>query len=272
MGQSRRRKEAFFAGHPVCAFCGGTRAAETVEHCPPRALFQNRAWPEGYEFPSCVNCNAGSSNDDLIIAFLARMDPFEDLGNQDGKLPGLIKQFQRQFPELLQQMVPSPAEARKINRSVGISPEPGQTHQDAGPVKVLPAMDLAVKRFGGKLSKAIYYKATGKPFPLAGEIAAHWFTNADLLQHGYFPAFRALQELGGILPEHVRSTRLLTDQFGLKWSLSDDAAVFVLQAMFGKSFGIVTFGSINPGVISSQLESLQAEHPRDNFSLVPALV
>lgn len=268
MGQSRIRKEAFFSSHPTCAFCGGMQAAETIEHCPPRALFQHRAWPEGYEFPSCISCNAGSSNDDLVVAFLARMDPFEDLGNQDGKLPGLIKQFQRQFPELIQQMMPSPTEARKINRSIGVSPEPGQTHQDAGSIKVPPAIDLAVKRFSGKLSKAIYYKATGKPFPLVGEIAAHWFTNADLLQHGFFPAFRALQEIGGIMPDHVRSSRLLNDQFGLKWSLSDDSAVFVLQAMFGKAFGIVTFGSINPGLIGTQLERLQAEQQKGNFTLV----
>jgi len=269
MGQSRTRKLAFFAAHPRCAFCGGQRPAETVEHCPPRAMFQHRAWPEGYEFPSCFLCNSGSSDDDLLVALMARMDPFEDAGDQDGKVLGLIKQVQRQLPGVLAEMMPSPAEARRINRELGVEPEPGQTHQDTGAMKVPARLDTAVKRFASKLSKAIYYKATHRPFPSNGEIAAHWFTNVELFRHGFFPAFRALQEIGGIMPEHVRSSRLLNDQFTVKWSPSEDIQVFVLQTMFGKSFGTVTFGSVTPGLIGPHLSQMQSNHPSEHFTLVP---
>lgn len=243
--------------------------AETVEHCPPRAMFQHRAWPEGYEFPSCVMCNAGSSDDDLLVAMLARMDPFEDSGDADGKVRGLIAQVQRQHPAIFAEMLPSPAEARRINRELGVEPEPGQTHQDTGAMKVPARLDLAVKRFASKLSKAVYYKATHRPFPSGGEIAVHWFTNVELFRNGFFPAFRALQEIGGIMPEHVRSSRLLNDQFAVKWSLSEEKEVFVLQTMFGKAFGTVSFGSVNPGLIGPQLARMQRNRPTDHFALVP---
>lgn len=268
MGQSRNRKQAFFATHPVCAFCGGEASAETVEHCPPRSMFQHRAWPEGYEFPSCVACNAGSSDDDLLVALLARMDPNEGTGNEDGKVLGLIKQIQRQHPHLLAEMMPSPSDARRINRTLGVEPEPGQTHQDTGAMKVPARLDAAVKLFAAKLSKAMYYKATHRPFPKTGEIAVHWFTNVELLRHGYFPAFHALQEIGGIMPEHVRASRPLNDQFAVKWSLSDDLKVFVLQTLFGKSFGTVTFGSVNQGLIGPHLAQLQKNRPSEHFVLV----
>lgn len=269
MGLSRIRKQAFFEAHPLCVFCGGINAAVTIEHCPPRAMFQHRAWPEGYEFPSCFECNSGSSDDDLVVALMARMDPFEDAGDRDGKVEGLIKQVRRQHPGMLAEMMPSPAEARRLNREHGVQPGPGQSHQDTGVLKVPTGLDAAIKRFAAKLSKAIYYKATNRPFPVSGEIAAHWFTNVELLRHGFIPVFRALQEVGGIMPEHVRSSRLLNDQFAVKWSLSDDLQVFILQTMLGNAFGTVTFGSVQAGQISSHLESLQRDHPSQNFSLVP---
>jgi hypothetical protein len=258
MGQSAVRRRAFFASHPNCVFCGGSAPATTVEHCPPRALFQHRAWPEGYEFPSCIPCNAGSSDDDLIIAFLARMNPVDEAGDRDGKVSGLMAQLERQHPGFLAAMMPTPSEARRINRSVGLTPLPGQSHQDAGAMHVPPKMDAAVKAFGSKLSKAVYYKGTGTAFPSNGEISLTWFTNFDLLRHGHFPVFKALQNIGGIMPTHVRSASALNDQFSIKWSLSDDHRVFVLQAMFGNAFGLVTFGCIERGVIGAKLAQLEA--------------
>jgi len=56
MGQARRRRAAldrFLAEDPVCCFCGGSRAAETGDHVPGRAIFLERKWPEGYLFPAC---------------------------------------------------------------------------------------------------------------------------------------------------------------------------------------------------------------------------
>jgi len=200
---------------------------------------------------------------------MARMDPFEDAGDQDGKVVGLIRQVQRQFPGLLAEMLPSPAEARRINRELGVELEPGQTHQDTGAMKISARLDTSVKRFASKLSKAVYYKATHRPFPTAGEIAVHWFTNVDLFRHGFFPAFQALQEVGGIMPEHVRSSRLLNDQFAVKWSLSEDLQVFVLQTMLGKSLGAVTFGSVTGGLIGPHLAQMQKDRPSEHFVLVP---
>jgi hypothetical protein len=62
MGMAKNLREEFFTKNPWCIFCGGTVAATTVEHCPPRAMFDNKEWPEGYAFPACASCNGGSSN------------------------------------------------------------------------------------------------------------------------------------------------------------------------------------------------------------------
>ena len=98
MGSATRRRKLFLTANPVCAFCGGCTPATTIEHCPPRAMFQHKQWPEGFEFPACEACNKSSSDDDLVVAMLARMDPFENKGNLDGKGPGIVAAVRQQYP------------------------------------------------------------------------------------------------------------------------------------------------------------------------------
>ena len=242
MGAAARHRRKFLETHSCCAFCGGKAPATTIEHCPPRAMFQFRLWPEGFEFPSCEPCNQGSDDDDLLIAMLARIDPFDLKGDPDGKQEGLIKAVNRQFPGLIGRMIPSAAEARRNNRELGVQPAPGQTHQEAGAVKLPAEFHNAVCVFSRKLSKGIYYRETGTPFPDDGCLLLNWFTNADIVRTGKYSAFEALKELAGDIPMLHRGATHLNDQFEYKLSISPDRDIFVLQAIFGNSFGVVVFG------------------------------
>src|SRR5260370_26262593 len=105
MGSATRYRKAFLLAHPVCAFCGDVTPSTTIEHCPPRAMFQNRRWPEGFEFPACDRCNGGTRDDDLLIAMLARVDPLENRGDRDGKAPGLMARAHKRHPGMFQRML-----------------------------------------------------------------------------------------------------------------------------------------------------------------------
>jgi hypothetical protein len=205
MGAAAHHRRKFLREHHVCAFCGGTAIATTIEHCPPRAMFQFRQWPEGFEFPSCDSCNAGSSDEDLLVAVMARMDPFHNRGDLDGSHLGLMRAVNKQFPGFFQKMMPSPSEARRVNRDLGVAPQPGQTHQQAGPVKVPDELHDAVCVFARKLAKSIYYLDAGTPFPNDGCLLLNWFTNADLLREGQYPVFQQLQSLAGEAPPLKRT-------------------------------------------------------------------
>ncbi|RZJ85255.1 MAG: hypothetical protein EOO64_01355 [Massilia sp.] len=265
MGMSRKRKDAFFASHPACIFCGGLTEATTIEHCPPRAMFQNRDWPEGFEFPSCSECNHGSADHDLIISLLARTDPFSDRGNADGRLPAIIGSVHQKFPKLISKMMPSAVKARDLNRRFGITPAPGQTNQEAGPVHVTDEMHGAVAVFAGKLSKAIYYMHIKQVFPSNGRLAMRWFTNADLFtNNGRYPLFDTLQELQGVAPALSRSKSLLNDQFEYKVSLSDDRELLALQARFGFGFGFVVFGTPSGAILDQYFTALEERTGKQN--------
>jgi hypothetical protein len=247
----------------MCAFCGGKAAATTIEHCPPRAMFQFRQWPEGFEFPSCEECNHGTSDYDLLIAMIARMDPFELTGDQDGKQLGLMKAANRQFPGLFERMMPSASEARRHNRKFVLHPVPGKTHQEAGGVKVPEEIHAAVCALAIKLSKGIYYREAGTLFPDNGCLLLNWFTNAELLRDGKYPVFDLLKEMGGTVPLLQRTGKYLHDQFEYKLSLAPQKDVLVLQAKFGNAFALIVFGSTIPGMLESSVTRLREQSQRD---------
>lgn len=263
MGAGTRHRKAFLQAHQKCAFCGGTAIATTIEHCPPRSMFQHRQWPEGFEFPACDACNGGSSNDDLLVAMLARMDPFTNRGDLDGSQLGRMRLVNKQFPGLFERMMPSPIEARVANRDLGIVPSPGTMHQQAGPVKVPHELHSAVSVLARKLVKGIYYQDTRLPFPNEGCLLLNWFSNAELLRAGKYPVFETLRELDGQAPQLKRSGKMLNDQFEFKFSLAADKSILVLQARFGAAFGLAVFGSSTPNRLEAIVTRLREEtgHP-----------
>ncbi|QJD89897.1 hypothetical protein HH213_07160 [Duganella dendranthematis] len=258
----------FIRHNPYCIFCGGTEPTTTKEHCPPKALFQNRQWPEGYEFPACIKCNNGTSNYDRMLAMLARTDFSGDAGNRDGKFPSLVAGVHAQDAMQIRSMFPSVREARTYNRRLGITPKHGQTHQQASPLKITSEMQTAVAVFSRKLAKALYFREVGTIFPSHGGLGLRWFTNADLLEKGHYEVFEMLEGLPGHAPTLKRGGKELNDQFSYKMTVCADVDMFVLQASFGSAFGLVIFGSGESGRLEGIMMKLAAKHNGFPFTLL----
>jgi hypothetical protein len=222
-------------------------------------MFLHNQWPEGFEFPACLRCNGGTSDDDLLIAMLGRMSSREQNSNADGRLPGLFQQVRRQFPGLLDRMMPSAVEARASNQRLGIEPLPGLTHQETGVMKVPEEMNGAVRSLAGKLSKGIFFRDAGQIFPKEGCLLMRWFTNAELVRDGTYAMFDLLQHLSGDAPRTVRSGTFLDDQFSYKFSLATERTTFVLQCRFSETFGFVVFGSSDQGLLESGVVELERQ-------------
>lgn len=252
MGMSKIRRQQFFAINPTCIFCGGAEPATTIEHCPPKAMFDQKMWPEGYEFAACAKCNNGTSDQDLIIAWMARIDYTDLSAEGDLQTAGLLKAVHRQHPKLMKQLLPSAVEAKRTNRELGITPAPGKTHAEAGVVNITPEMKSAVHTFSKKLTKAVYRMHTQNIFPSDGCLMLGWFTNVEFVRESGFIPFSVMNEIAGVTPVIERSGKSLDNRFRYKFSVTGDSKLFALQAMFGNSFGLVVFGSTQPG----QLEGI----------------
>ncbi len=264
MGEAKQRKMQLLAAKTPCIFCGGAAHATTEEHCPPKALFRERKWPEGYVFPACASCNNGSSDDDLLVAFLAQLQPSANAETLS-KGFGLMRMTHRQFPGLLEKMMTSTAvEARANARRLGMRPKPGQTYQELGIVNVTAAMDDCVANVAAKLTKAVYYMQTGKIFPSDGAIMFQWFTNAQRIEHGRIVLLDGLAGLAAMSPPIMRSGKNLKDQFDFRYSQGENGELHVLQVVFGEVFGFVTIFSPTPGRLEAMENRLNERAEKDD--------
>jgi len=278
MGQSKRSTAQFLLANPWCIFCGGSTPATTREHCPPRALFIGKAWPEGFEFPACAACNGGTSDKDLLVAFLAHIDP--DPTSTKGPSPtwlGLMKNVRQQVPGFLQDMrIESSTKARQAARRVGVKPLPGQTYRDLPFFNVPPLLADAVKTFAGKLTRATFFMETGEVFPRDGGILFHWFTNGSKVDENGMPiALATFAPLASSQPKLTRSGQDLSDQFAVRVSLGteDGDRIFLLQAAFRRTFGFVCIASTRPGQAEGMLVEAAATTGggAGPFVLLPAM-
>ncbi|MDM0025921.1 hypothetical protein [Variovorax saccharolyticus] len=258
MGQAKARRAALFAASPTCIFCGGSVAATTIEHCPPRSLFRDKAWPEGFEFTACEVCNGGSSDDDLMVAFLAQLKGGDEQTLRKGY--GLMRQVHRQFPGMLARMFSkTPTSARADARRLGMRPQAGQTYQELGIVDIPAAMHRSVETLAGKLTKAIFFQKTGTPFPSNGGLQFQWFTNAQRLEHGRIVILDAMAGISAMSAPISRAGRDLKDQFDYLYSVDEAGELHMLQVVFGTVFGFVSIFSQVPGRLEGIEDGIAAQ-------------
>ena len=270
MGRATKYRQAFKKIHPYCIFCGGSKLTTTIEHCPPRALFRDKQWPNGFDFPSCGPCNHGSSNEDQIIAMITRFTPSDGDDLQHLESAKYMKGVYNNNPGLFAKMMPTNVEARRANRDLGVIPKPGQTHQDIAGVKVVPEIHDAVGVFAAKLSKGIFYRENKKIFPATGCLAMTWFTNAEISRDGEHEIFELLKSVLGSAPVLLRSRSELNEQFSYKFCIGEADTLFILDVRIGNAFRILILGCTELGKLESILnEDASALTLRAEFNILP---
>ena len=105
MGTQRARRQAFFAAHPHCCFCGGQVAATEIDHIPARHLFRRREWPEGYEFPACTPCNRQSALDELVMGAVVRIQVSDLSAEDEREMLEAFAKINNRRPEWIQKRV-----------------------------------------------------------------------------------------------------------------------------------------------------------------------
>jgi hypothetical protein len=262
MGERKNKVQRFLEKHPICIFCGGGALATTLEHCPPRALFQNKIAPEGFEFSSCAECNHYSSDEDLIVAVISRMGS-PKFGDTDGRLVGMMKALNHQCPDFYRTLLPSVIEARRNNRELGFVPNHGMTHQGMGVLNINHETRVALTVFSKKLAKGISYLEEGIIFKNEDCLALNWFTNANFIKDGGYKVFEMLSHINGNTPRINRSNKVLNNQFEYKFSLSDDRNLILIQAKFGESFGLVIVGCRTSGYLENLIATTFSDLEED---------
>jgi hypothetical protein len=240
MGRKQERRQTFLQQHPVCCFCGGSQRATTEDHFPPRAIFHDRQWPEGYVFPACASCNAATAKHELLVSMLARLGSNARATTHYDELKQLVQAVANNFPGILESMRMSLSEKRAWLRDNSGRLAQGSTSADIGLESASdPRIEEAVEQFGRKLFLALFYYHTQKIVPNRGGIVFRWTTNGSDLDE-VFPR-NVLQPLLSGFPSLLRTKTTLDDQFFYRYAIAEASEAAVFLTLFNDTLAMLGF-------------------------------
>lgn len=220
-----------------------------TDHIPARVLFDQRHWPEGYEFPACEPCNRISRHDEQVVAMLSRLYPEADNADKKKEFSERVRAVAHNNPGLLEEMRVSTDQAQDTLKKYNIQTPEGLALSDLPFLSVKgPLVSSAVANFGRKLFLALYYKHTNKILPREGGIAIRLYSNLQV-ENGEIPG--ELAPLVSGFPNLERSNMDLSEQFFYRFGVTDNLKASVFLAFFRQSFAIL--GYVNAMAVDIQL-------------------
>lgn len=212
--------------YPCCCFCGGTVAADSLDHQPARIVFPDRHRPKGFEFSACRTCNVQTSPDEALVAFFARAVGGHRFpqGRPDKALKSAIQAVQHSFPGLISE----------ITQRVWLN-QSGLRRRVLAINANNQQIEASVCRVAAKLALATYHKHYCKAAPATVKINTMWTHNQNP---------HAVPEVAGLLAKLQVSKHL---KQGADWDTQDtffvryfaDADAFFVVAILHESLALM---------------------------------
>lgn len=240
LGEARRRRGKFLEAHPVCCFCGGVKAATTVDHIPSRDCFKGRAFPEEFEFPACEGCQALTAKDEQVFSFVVQMVDRNPSNYDRAKARRAIQGIKNNFPHLAPGVIDDPKEKFRALAHLG-QPIPVLTPAVKIPLVTLPLeIRPHIDQAARKLLLALYYKELGQIVGPGFRIWLSWNFASDLRA---MESILEVAKMARFRTVGFRRNVQFGDQFGYRWDRSeppDKDDLFMFVAQFGQ--GMVVTG------------------------------
>lgn len=214
--------------------------AVEIDHVPGRVFFRGRQWPEGFEFPSCPDCNRTTADDEQVLALLALATADEESVDL-ASFTRLLHDVERHQPEFIRAIRTDlgAAELKRHFREMGGEKPVGVPASQIPLVGIGPIVGDAVLRYGRKLMLALWYRHLGSILPASGRIKLRWLTNATSAELA-----KVITEVAAAMPsvgELRRETTALDDQFAYRYAVTDDRCAAAFLLTFRGSFLILGF-------------------------------
>jgi hypothetical protein len=238
MGEARSKRRAHAAAliaYPWCIYCGDP--ATTVEHMPPRMMFLGKQRPKGLEFPTCAECNNGTSHADLVASLLGRTFPEPPSEQGQNDLAKLLRAVSNNVPGLLQEMYVGTGGQKIARRNIPKMPAGTGVLRADGP---LVSGHMTV--FAAKLGYALHFQAFGKPVPSGGGVQPLWVSNAQAARDELPTSVIELLPPAQTLRQGKKE---VSDQFEYSWLATEDRRHSVFSGVFRSSFAVFAISALD---------------------------
>jgi hypothetical protein len=256
MGEARRRRtllDQLRAEQRYCIYCNDETLGDSVDHMPPRTIFDLRHRPKGLEFLACTACNAGGKKAEQIAGFLSRLlYPAPRTHEVDQELRKIFKQMSNNHRDVLLEMFPTDEQLANFKRSY-------PTLQQFKPLSVKgPLVNAAMRTFAAKMGLALHYRENHRVVPSAGAVIVRWFSNVQAFTNRIPPEI--LQMVGS--PDTLRQGKFeVKDQFMYASQSLPEGNMSAHYATFRLSFAINAFVVEDAAMIEEYTPGPNVLHP-----------
>jgi hypothetical protein len=251
VGEANRKHQtlaAMLANSKGCIYCAGTNAATTIEHMPPKSIFEAKLRPKGLEFPACDDCNRGTRHSDLVAAMLARCWPNAETATTRKDLIKVLRGVSNNVPEVLREMEIGRA-GEKLARKQRKIPDDAHPLRADGPI-----LNKHLETFAAKLGFALFYETTGHWVPQGGGVQVMWFSNVQAINDEIPAIFSEVLPAPQTLQQGTKS---VADQFQYSYTRAEQDHL-LYYASFNLSFAVAGIAAIDRSVY---LDARSAQFP-----------
>jgi hypothetical protein len=231
VGQARQKRESFeamLAKRPGCIYCAGAAIATTIEHMPPRSMFEGRQRPKGLEFPACEPCNGGTKHSDLVAAMLARCWTNSNSVEHQRELQKVLGGVANNVPGVLPEMFIGRGGEKLARKRHNLPPDAAPLRADG------PILTHHVLTFAAKFGFALHYEIYGAPIPKEGGALTMWFSNAQALNDQIPPILFEMLPTPATLQQGTKS---VARQFLYSFARTEGGHMLYF-ASFNQSFAV----------------------------------
>lgn len=258
MSKQALTTKEFLEQNPYCCFCGGQVPATTRDHIPPKIVFENKVWPDGFEFPACAGCNSATRLFDQEFGLLSCFGGLESGPTQDelAQFQKVLRGVANNNLQLAVALRMRSNQKRREFKEKGHKIEPGITYGEIPIIQMPPRADLAGEVIAFKLGCALHYKHFNRILPITGKVVSAIRTNYRVITEGIPTNFISTTTLAYI-PK--RGGKDLSKQFAYRLALDRKAHAGFFMCKFRDSL---------------QIEAITIEKPSAysfNFSEIPTV-
>ena|GEM_PF-4667148 len=227
MGEHAKRLARFISkGHEFCAYCGGTRRAESIDHVPPTAFFRDKYRPPIFETPACRTCHEPFSSLDALFSLYAKLSLSEGNGDREEKhLNNLISSAARKFPDLVFSLATRAKDGHVKKNGIVIP---------AVIVAPVPTeLVLAIAFMAARTTAALYYHKIGSPIPVGAAIHTFSFSASQMASKDFnSKIIFGLPEYGTVQQGKVE----FSSQFEFRYLIDEGTRGFYAGFNFKRAF------------------------------------
>ncbi|WP_156963875.1 hypothetical protein [Muricoccus aerilatus] len=231
MGEAKRKQRSrklILEEDPWCCYCGAP--ATTTDHCPPRAIFDNRIWPEGHEFPCCAPCNEAGRRSEQVAAAILSVSLVSDAPDEPWQRT--VKSLKVNRPDIWDEWQEGSRndQRRLFREKFGLKLGDLLRQQQYGIIQLGPHSTKALEDVLGRLGQALFYKHAGRR--CTGRV---WVLRVDMLN--IEGALDKIQRSVPLLAASTRSNVDLSDQFQYRYNVSPSDGIFAAVVKIREQFG-----------------------------------